>query len=508
MKKIKNIIMLSLLAVVFTTSSCSDFLNVNTDPNRVTGDNVIPGLIFTQAENAIGNRQAIRFVFMNDWMGYWAKSGTFALDKEETTYKIPATFASTANLWAIDYDILFDLYQVKTRAIAVNDSVLAGASMVLSSKLWQEHVDMFGATPYKQTFDYLKYPRPAYDKAVDIYADLLVQLDQAIKYLNVSAPSSKFPKVDIIFARNGDVSNLPTYITQWKKFANTIKLRILLRQSEVSGFNPAQQMAKIATDGGVFGVGEDVNVQPGYSNATDKQNPFFGAYGSTPSGAAASSNNKANNYFIGLLGNLDFRLDRFYKAPVVGTDYGALNGNKIPNGPQIVGSDIGPGLANNSAQEQWILPAFESLFFQAEASARGWFSGDTKALFESAVKENFKFLGVADSATNYFVNEPTADWTNAGTTLISQVKFIAYQKYLALNGVDPLESWSDLRRLSAPAFLPSYLPAGYLSNSPDLTVTHLPYVLPYAQTEYTTNSVNVPTRTMDGLFTEKLFWQP
>jgi hypothetical protein len=171
MKKIKNITKLSLLAVVITISSCSDFLNVNKDPNRVTGDNVTPDLIFTQAENAVGRRQATRFVFLNNWMGYWGRSGTFIVEQEETTYKIANTFPE--NNWDQAYDILMDLNQVKIKALAANDSVLAGASMVLSVKLWQETVDMFGAVPYSKAFD-VSNPTPKYDKASDIYADLLV----------------------------------------------------------------------------------------------------------------------------------------------------------------------------------------------------------------------------------------------------------------------------------------------------------------------------------------------
>ena len=88
MKKIKNIVMLSLLAVVFATSSCSDFLNVNTDPNRVTGDNITPDLIFTNAQTSVGARQATRFIFLNNWMGYMSRSGTFIVEQEET----PQTF--------------------------------------------------------------------------------------------------------------------------------------------------------------------------------------------------------------------------------------------------------------------------------------------------------------------------------------------------------------------------------------------------------------------------------
>jgi len=503
MKNIKNIIKLSLLAVVVATSSCSDFLDVNKDPNRVTDSNITPQLIFTQAENAIGTRQATRFVFMNNWMGYWARSGSFIVEQEETTYKVTSTF--TEGNWDQAYNILFDLYKVKSLALTANDSVLAGASIILSTKLWQETVDQFGAIPYSQAFDHLKYPTPVYDPAATIYADLLVQLDKAISYLQATPKTSmveSFAKADMIFARGNSDFDVAT---SWKRLANTIKLRIFLRQS-ASGFVPsAAQLAKIGTDGGFLGAGEDVAVNPGYSNQTDKQNPFYAAFGLTPSGSAASTNNKANAYFYNLTDN--YRYDRFYAAPVTPTYYGALNGNKVSGGSQIAGTDIGPGLAGTSMQDQWILPAFESLFFQAEASARGWAvsSLPTDSLYKLSVRQSFKWLGVADAdkmATEYLYSPDFgARWEDAGTTSEDHVQFIAFQKYLSMCGIDPMEEWADLRRGVL------VLPSGYLSwNS--VRASHLPWVLPYPQSEITTNAAKVPARSGDQIFTEKLFWQP
>lgn len=496
MKKIKNIMMLSLLAVVFATSSCSGFLDVNTDPNRVTGDNVTPDLIFTQAENAVGTRQASRFVFLNNWMGYWARSGTFIVEQEETSYAIANTFPE--NNWDQAYNILFDLNQVKTRAIANNDSVLAGASMVLSVKLWQETVDQFGAIPYSQAFDYVKNPRPAYDKAPDIYKDLLVQLDQAVKYLNAAAPKTTFAKTDIIFARGGD---LTAAVAQWNKFANTIRLRVLLRQSAVTGFDPTSEIAKITANGGLLGAGENVSVNPGYSNQTAKQNPFYGTFGLTPSGAAASTNNTANNYFVKVIeGSTDPRLTQFFQSPIKGTDYGAQNGSL--DGTVVTGTGIGPGLVGTPEGDQFIMPAFESLFFQAEAVARGWISGNAQTVYESAVTEDFTWLKVPNASTaaaTYLSTVPSAMWSAAA----DQIKLIAFQKYIALNGVDAVEAWSDLRRGVL------VLPSGYLSNNP-VAAKSLPNVMTYPQSEFTTNSVSIPTpvRTTSSIFTEKLFWQP
>ncbi|MFZ4455539.1 MAG: SusD/RagB family nutrient-binding outer membrane lipoprotein [Bacteroidales bacterium] len=500
MKRIKGIkLYMSLLAAALLVSSCSDFLDVNEDPNRATDTNITPELLLTNAQTTIGTRQASRFVFLNNWMGYWARSGSFIVEQEETTYNIANTF--TDNLWANGYDILFNLKLTKDKALVAKDSVLAGASMVLSSKLWQEQVDIFGAVPYSQAFNYQSNPRPAYDKANVIYADLLVQLNTAIKYLKTT-PSTTFPSADYMICRN-DASNMSAKIQLWIKFANTVKLRILLRQSEIPGFDPSTEIAKIVADGGVLGSGENISVNPGYSNALDKQSPFYASFGKTPAGSAASTNNKANNFFKTLLGVTDPRLSRFYISPVTGTDYGATNGNLADPTTQVVGSDIGPGLAGSATQDQWILPAYESMFLKAEAVARGWLAGDAKTEFEAAITESFVWLGVPSATTaaaTYISSVTSAQWANAGTTTLDKAKFIAFQKYVALCGVDPLESWSDLRRLNM-------MPSGdkYLSNNPSRTATHLPYVLVYPQSETTTNAPNVPTRT--NIFTEKLFWQ-
>ena len=456
-------------------------------------------------------------------MGYWARSGTFIPDQIETTYKIDNSFSETD--WDQAYDILNDLYLTKTKAIAANDSVLAGASIVLSVKLWQETVDQFGALPYKQAFDYAKHPTPAYDKAADIYTDLLAQLDQAVLYLHAVAPTSTFVKTDIIFARGGD---LTTALGKWNRFANTIRLRLLLRQSEVLGSAPSAELAKITANGGLLGAGEDVSVNPGYVNSATKQNPFYGAFGLTPAGAPASTDNMANNYFLSFIEvsqDNDPRLDQFYQAPISGTDYGALNGSI--SGNVVVGTSFGPGLLGTGStgptMDQFIMPAFESLFLQAEAVARGWISGNVQTAYTKAVQEDFRWLNVTttstllsgvaitDSISNSYLNTNSkAQWINASTSFPtgssaaeSQIYLIIYEKYIAMCGIDPVEAWSDLRR--GVLILDSH----YLSNNKN-RASSLPNVLTYPQSEFTTNHMSIPTplRNTNSIFTEKLFWQP
>ena len=206
------------------------------------------------------------------------------------------------------YNTLFDLHQAEVKGLARGNIDLAAASIILSAKLFQEVVDLYGDVPYSQAFQTDKYTTPIYDPAQSIYTALQGRLDTAITYLTNNAPSNAFATADII--NHGDVS-------KWIKFANTLKLRLLIRQSEVSGFDPSAEIAKIQNGGNVIdnilGAGESITVNPGYVNDVNKQNPFFGAHGWTPSGVGADQATNANNYIITILSNTnDPRIERFF----------------------------------------------------------------------------------------------------------------------------------------------------------------------------------------------------
>jgi hypothetical protein len=289
----------------------------------------------------------------------------------------------------------------------------------------------------------------------------------------------------------------------WKKFANTLKLRLLIHQSQMSGFNPSAEIAKITANGGVLHAGENIDVNPGYTNDNNKQSPFYANYGNTPTGSDASPSVRANDYFVNLVGAYnDARIERFY-SPVgnafIGDVYGEVEGNPAGAGS----SRIGPGLAGSAKQDAWIFPAFESMFLEAEAIARGWMPGNAQTAFEAAITENFVWLGVddaANAASDYISTSDIATWSNAGTAVTDQAKFIAFQKYIALCGVDPVEAWVDQRRLNM-------LPAGYISKNPSRISNTLPVRLLYPQSEYTANGSNVRAEGTINQFTSKIFWQ-
>jgi hypothetical protein len=492
----KKLLLPLLFSIALLAGCKKDFLDVNDDPNRVTELNVTPELLFPQAEVAVGARAASQnWNFLSNWLGYTGASGSYAIDQTETSYNIDFSFSDP--IWQNHYSVLFDLNQVQSKALAKGDSVLAGASMILSAKLWQELVDLYGNIPYTEAFQNNTTRTPKYDKAQDIYISVMASLDRAKSYMSRTARST-FASIDVI--NHGDQA-------KWIRFANTLKLRMLIRTSEVTLFNVATEINKMKDGGSALNTlkaDDNISVNPGYANETNKQSPFYANFGLTPTNAEANPITRANVYFVSLLkSTADPRLTSFFKpatgTTVVGVTYGLAAGNPTSG----ASSSFGPGLVKSATQDQWIYPAFESLFLEAEAIARGWVAGDAQATYESAVTQNFIFLGLsASDAAAYLSNTPIAMWSNAGSTALSKAKFIAYQKYIALAGIDPLEAYSDYRRLK---MIPN---TGFLSVNPSKVSNTLPVRLPYPQTEYTTNAENANGQGNVNIFTSKIFWQP
>jgi len=478
MKNMYKIFLIA-LAVASLLAGCN--LDVNVDPNRVTETTVNGALIFPAAAHETGQRVASgNFTFLNNWVGYWSGSGTFAIDATETTYNITPNFGNA--LWQNHYNVLFDLEQSRIKSFASGDTVLAGASMILEARLWQDLVDIYGDIPYSQAFQYTKYPQPTYDKGQDIYNDLQSKLDLAISYMGAKGLST-FATNDIV--NHGDR-------TKWIKFANTLKLRLLIRQSGILTSAPTAEITKIVNNGGVLHSGETVSVNPGYTKATNKQSPFYTNYGLTVNDADAAPSVRANKYFVDILSaNDDPRMTQYFTTvggKVIGTVYGLASGNPLTS------SGVGPGLASSPSQDQWIFTSVESLFLEAEAIQRGWMTGVASTAYNAAVTESFIFLQVPNATTEaatYLADHPYT----------GNIKDLAFQKYLSMAGIAPLEAWSDLRRLGF-----DIIPSGYITVNPGAVSTTIPVRLLYPQNEYTTNATNANAQGTINQFTSRIFW--
>ncbi|MBC5775978.1 SusD/RagB family nutrient-binding outer membrane lipoprotein [Pontibacter sp. KCTC 32443] len=489
------------LVMLFGATSCGDdFFDINTNPNSPTEESITPQLIMPRALHATAARMATSYDFSAHWMGYWARSGTYGPSTEQESYNITNTYQQDE--WNGWYDILTDVNLMEKKATVANQNYYLGAAKVMKSIGFMYLVDQYNNVPYSKAFDLSGNILPAYDQGADIYDSLLIELDEAAALFaqpTEDAANPGFAEADIMFG--GDA-------TMWRKLVNTQRLKLLVRQSEVPGFNPSAEIAKIEADGSGFLMsGETAAVNPGYAAVDGQQNPFYNTYKESALGAT-DQYNRANNYVLNKMKNSgDVRYQYYFSEAAVPLNnnlyYGYNFGEVLPNNDPYKhanSSDVaGPGLAKSASQDQWLFTSVESLFLQAEATQRGWLAGDAKAAYEAAVTESFKWLKVANAeaaAQDYLANGGTiSSWDDA----TDKIRLIVMQKYLALVGINNFEAWVDYRRVGVPADLP-------LSLAPSRGGNGIPKRLLYPQSEYSYNAANVAKEGTISAQTSTVFW--
>jgi hypothetical protein len=495
-----KLIFKQILSIVFllgALSSCKkSLLDINVSPNDPTTASASAALVLSNALNTtarIYNNPTggdNTFAFAGLWLGHISYSGNYAVSTENLSYALTNNFAAGAfgNL----YDNIEDYDFVQKKGEATGNTFYRAIGIFMKAYNYQTLVDLYNNVPYSNALLGTGASTPTYDDAKTIYIDLAKKMDTAINIFKTSAAANTITG-DIMFG--GDAS-------QWATFANTVKLRLLLRQSGSS--NSAAAAAQASTLSGGFST-SDVTVNPGYLNSAGKSNPFWGSNINT-TGTYTQDFYRAGQYAISFFqNNNDPRLSSFY-TPIGGGTTTIYAGNYF--GDQGIQnsktSQIGPGVLKSFSQPAVVMLAAESYFLQSEAVLRGWItvSGETaQSLYEKGVTASFTYLGLsASQATTYFSQSGNKKTTWAATAgFQEQLALIIRQKWAAETWINELEPYNDYRRLHLPADIP-------LSSS-NLSTGIFPNRLLYPQREYDVNSKNV---LLQGTITpgNKVWWMP
>lgn len=491
MKSIFKYISLLAVAVVllFSATSCEDFLDVNVDPNNpteVTPDLVLPtGLQYTSRYL----KQDRYLSHLGNMMMYnWSQSDGFSWYEDEFLYNVTSSF----------YDQLFDFaygnalkqYQVLDKPDDLAMANYAAIAKIMKAYHFQILVDIYGDIPYTDALLRKDEATPAYDDAATVYGELFDELTAAIDLINTADVEALAPTEndDVVF--DGDMSS-------WIAFANTIKLRLLVRAQNTTVFDDADW----ATVDGASFISSDVIINPGYLLEENKQNPLWDDLGWDASGTQTLSSKAtcATDFIIKYLEDTsDPRIDYLYEEP----DDGHLG---VPQGladydtpvldafvPEKV-SNIGPGILKSATMGSNIFTLAESYLLQAEAVQIGKISGDAKTLYESGVKASFSYLGAPGASTYLSLSTVNTGW-DAST---NKIEAIITQKWLATNGITAEQSWFDYSRTGFPRNLPISMKA---------TTADRPVRLLYPSGEISANGGEVPAQEESLAFTSKIFW--
>jgi len=495
MKKLSKFIIIAAVAV----SGCSkSYFDINQNPNSPSNASV--DLVLANAIKTSAGFQVTTFATVSEWMNYWAPSGSYALNSSDgASYKQTTDFGDA--IWTAFYRNLEDYQYVEQAATANNQYFYIAAAKTMKAMMFQHLVDLFNNVPYTEALAGTANLLPKYDKGIDIYTDLSTQLGAAVTLFQ-RADALAVIGEDVLFGTPTGTS-AASENPQWARFANTLRLRILIRQTQVAGRTAYIQteINKIVANGSGF-LTTDAAVNPGYSNSAGKQNPLWG-FAINVSGSYIQDFWRAGKYIIDFCNaHNDPRLTRWYAPAASGGAYaGSVVGSTL-NLPGNKLSTFGPGVLKSVSQPAVILSAAESYFLQSEAYLKTFLvgpAGSAQTAFNNGVQASFTFLGAGSSAAYTSQADKQTNY-GACTTDAERLACIIRQKFLAMNFVTPLEGWNDYRRLGLPADIP-------LSIHPNLDVPGtIPTRFQYPTSEFQTNLANVSGEGTINYHTSKIFW--
>jgi len=484
MKKISNKTIVLFSALLFLMIGCTkDFEDININPNEPS---LVPTeYLLTNAEFRLNDYR---------WDEWWnARQGlVYAQYWSQTAYTEESRYEPRVNItnsyWSNFYVNLMDLQNIieintneDTKGAAAasgpNENQIAVAR-ILKVHTFQMLTDIWGDIPYFDALKGLENTAPSYTPQQEIYADLLKELTEAQAMIvdgNING--------DIIYG--GDM-------TKWKKFANSLRMRVALRTSKVNPDFKAEIEAAIAA--GAFTSYEDDayfqfdNISPGY-------NPLYEAIvvsGRPPDFAVSEP-------LINMLVSTNDPRLPFYADKAVafaGTDtpyrglpYG-LNATEAP-------AVAGPGSENVSLPsadivvapnaKAWMMTYGEVCFIKSEIM--GW----DQTEYEKGIEASMLTWGVdpADVAT-YLATVPPAS-----------AKTVGEQKWLGMY-MQGNQGWFEWRRTGYPEL--SGPVAGPLG---DVGTRAIASRLFYPEREQVTNLVAyeaaVASQGLDQLFT-RVWW--
>jgi len=485
MKKNIQYGVVGLMLAAFSMTSCQKYLNVNTNPNvaqTATVQTLLPA-----AELTVGTSLGVEMqIYGSFWAQYWTQNPGASQFHVIDQYAPGQDVFSTS--WTNLYSAAENFYQLYNLADTLKKKQYMAISLLMKAYTFQAITDAWGDVPYTQALkgQYADghVVNPKYDSQMVVYNGIIANIDSANKLLSTSDPAAP-GKDDLIYGGN---------MAKWKKFANTLMLKIYLRMSQV---NPVAAKAGIvalyAKSPAFIGPGDDAFIPYGFNSSN--KNPLF----ADEVGLGQVQNLVASSTCIDSMNsNSDPRINVFYEAASnTGTFIGIPQGFyqtsyaagtfSIPN--IYVGGDAQNSSSTNAPVN--LLTSYESLFLQAEVSARGWANaGADSLLFIDAIQANFNYYATQITATtdstataafNQYLNA-NGYWVRypGAGTVAQKLSYIITQKWFAMCGNQGFEAWTEWRRTGYPNFL--------VYSQTSLIGNNFPKRFLYPTSESTTNA--------------------
>jgi len=351
-------------ALLFT--ACDTDLDINKDPDLLSPDQVPMSAEMPAAETGIAAAAGAYFGLIGGfWSQYWTQSAIANQYKQIDDYTFGTTQSMNNGAWSAMYDALLDARNIKVISEANNNWNYYLIATTLEVYASQILTDMYGAIPYSEANN-AAILNPKFDSEEKVYDMMVTDLADALSKDLSESPIENTPgATDFIFG--GDM-------TKWTAFANTLMLKIHLRQSEVRP-SVAETGIQGLINSGVSFLNEDAAITQ-YADEDSKSNPLFET---DRRQLNVGTNLRASMTMGSYLNDMeDPRLASFYD----GTEFQM-------QGDYENGSSTSSVVLLTATAPYYFMSLAESKFLQAEADARYMGGANAAALYDAGVTAAF-----------------------------------------------------------------------------------------------------------------------
>lgn len=475
MKTIKYII--TTCCIFLTLTACDNgFEELNINPNAI--NDLDASIIFAGSQTTVG-------------FGGWTGEATIA-----QYFYLPYNLGGTAGFnfnqsnsgsgarWGNYTGPIKNLIQALDNIGTNPDKAnLRNMMRIWKAYIFLDIVDSHGNAPYSEAGRaYLSGDfAPVYDDDEAIYEDLYKEIREATNALN---PSGDIVSEDFFY--NGD-------ITKWKRFGNSLLLRMGMRYSKLNPTKAASIVLE-AYNAGVMQTNaddcilfyEDPNLYSNNMNGISNNNPYFYYIAEPIIDQFQLTEDPRSKYYAGkypdpntILANPpDVTLSEQQGFPI---GYDNLSAAALPDFPGIKGSGLDYSQPNYFAVFSLGAPRFyftnsQTKLLLAEAALRGWIPGGSaqaQIFYEAGIRASMDqhalypgpYGAISTAEQNAYITGPEVAF-NATDALR-----LINTEYWVSNFNNPKEGWANFRRTGFPNLSPNL----YNNNLNGGFVRRLPY---------------------------------
>jgi hypothetical protein len=485
----KIFISICLVCTLFIWSSCTDdFEDMNTSSNAI-GEVVDPAYFFVEITEAVyANYQRNVNLYPDLYSQYFANT--------EKTFNSPRyeyVDGWIGNQWKEFYtqhlrrsfaiDREFKDKEAYTDALAINE--------ILICYWWSRMTDTYGDIPYSGAGEQESVP---YSPQKEVYLDLLDRLKAAASAITGNQDQYNYGEYDLIY--QGDAG-------KWKRFANSLRLRLAMRLSDVAP-ETSKKVVIESVEAGLMQSNSDAAKVP--MSKTDYYDYLHQMAWNWDNIRVSKTftNYLYNQSTVGedprasLLLTYKRKNEEDKSVALSRQDLGLATYEGLENGYQanmpedrldratinLQGGYIDFTGEGNNQMYCPIMFYSETLFLKAEAALRGWISDNAGDLYKEAIQASMDYVGVSSSDAQVYIN----GLSELSGSNEAQLKQIITQKWIA-NFPNGVESWADFRRTDYPDLT---LPTDGVSSSASVAQETYVKRIRYPDNQHLVNEVSMP----------------